>query len=148
MNFNVCSFNVRGINSDIEKDNLVIDLIKYKADVICLQETKLANGVDVNIRGQRLLCLKSDSRHYGSGFLLSKLWSDKIHRTWKVTDRICVLQLKTNEIYKNKEITKLVTIINVYGPTSQRADRDPDELDSFYTKLDETVNSVGRSSII
>ena len=56
MNFNVCSFNVRGINSDIEKDNLVSDLIKYKADVICLQETKLANGVDVNIRGQRLLC--------------------------------------------------------------------------------------------
>ena len=101
----MCSFNVRGINSDIEKDNLVSDLIKYKADVICLQETKLANGVDVNIRGQRLLCFKSDSRHYGSGFLLSKLWSDKIHRTWKVTDKICVLQLKINEIYKNKEIT-------------------------------------------
>ena len=91
---------------------------------------------------------KSDSRHYGSGFLLSKLWSDKIHRTWKVTDGICVLQLKINEIYKNKEITKLVTIINVYGPTSQRAERDSDELDSFYTKLDETINSVGRSSIL
>ena len=151
MNFNVCSFNVRGINSDIEKDNLVSDLIKYKADVICFQETKLANGVDVNIRGQRLLCFKSDSRHCGSGFLLSKLWSDKIHRTWKVTDRICVLQLKINEVYKNKEITKLVTIINVYavyGPTSQRAERDPDESDSFYRKLDETINSVRRSSIL
>ena len=58
------------------------------------------------------------------------------------------MQLKINEIYKNKEITKLVTIINVYGPTSQRAEKDPDELDSFYTKLDETINSVGRSSIL
>ena len=58
------------------------------------------------------------------------------------------MQLKINETYKNKEITKLVTIINVYGPTSQRAERDPDELDSFYTKLDETINSVGRSSIL
>ena len=114
---NVCSFNVRGINSDIEKDNLVSDLIKYKADVTCLQETKLANGVDVNIRGQRLLCFKSDSRHYGSGFLLSKLWSDKIHCTWKVTDKICVLQLKINEIYKNNEITKLVTL--KYPPINQ-----------------------------
>ena len=56
--------------------------------------------------------------------------------------------VKINEIYKNKEITKLVTIINFYGPTSQRAERDPDKLDSFYTKLDKTINSVGRSSIV
>ena len=55
----------------------------------------------------------------------------------------CECKLKHNE-----EITKLVTIINVYGPTSQRAERDPDKLDSFYTKLDETINSVGRSSIL
>ena len=65
-----------------------------------------------------------------------------------MTDRICVLQLKINEIYKNKEITKLVAIINVYGPTSQRVERDPDELDSFYTKLDEIINSIGRSSVL
>ena len=60
------------------------------------------------------------------------------------------MQLKINEIYKNKEITKLVAIINVYGLTSQRAERerDPDELDSFYTKLDETINSIGRSSVL
>ena len=94
-----------------------------------------------------MYCVLKVTRHYGSGFLLSKLWSDKIHRTWKLTDRICVLQLKINEIYKNKEI-KLVTTINVYGPTSQRAERDPDELDSFYKKLDETINSVKRSSIL
>ena len=32
--------------------------------------------------------------------------------------------------------------------SSQRAERDSDELDSFYTKLDETINSVERSSIL
>ena len=103
MNSNVCSFNVRGINSDIEKDNLVSDLIKYKAVVICLQETKLANDVDVTIRGRRLLCFKSDSRDYVSGFLLSKLCSDKIYRTWKVTARICVLQLKSTKYTRIKK---------------------------------------------
>ena len=123
MKFSVCSLNVRGLNSDISKENLATDLDKYKGDVLCLQETKIANGADINIQDQRLLCFQSDSRHYGNGFLLNEYWSEKVHRTWKVNDRICVLQLDVSETFKNEDKIKLISIINVYGPTSRKRPR-------------------------
>ena len=55
MKFSVCSLNVRGLNSHISKENLATDLYKYKGDVLYLQETKIANGADINIQDQRLL---------------------------------------------------------------------------------------------
>ena len=148
MKFSVCSLNVRGLNSDISKENLATDLYKYKGDVLCLQETKIANGADINIQDQRLLCFQSDSRHYGNGFLLNKYWSEKVHRTWKVNDRICVLQLDFSETFKNEDKIKLISIINVYGLTSQKVEKDPDELDSFYKSLNETINCVGKNTIL
>ena len=126
MNFNVCSFNLRGLNSDIRKDQLAQDLVNYKIDVLCLQETKISNGVDQNIRGNRLLCFPTKSRYYGCGFLIQSKWIDKVFRTWKVSDRICVLQVKIDVNLKKQQKQSLITIVNVYGPTLERAEKHPD----------------------
>ena len=69
----------------------------YKVDVLCIQETKLRDGIDCNIgKSNRLKALSTDNVHHGVGFIVSSKWKENIHRYWKVSDRIAVLQLTTN----------------------------------------------------
>ena len=76
-----------------------------------------------------LLAFPSTSRFYGCGFFIANEWIDKIHRVWKVSDRICVLQLNIENTPRSAEEYKksksefrptLYTIINVYAPTTER----------------------------
>ena len=94
---NIGTFNVRGLRDDNKKDNLADDLAKYNVDVICLQETKIGEGADCNFRSSRLITLKSTNRHHWNGFIISPQWKENIHRVWRVSDRIAVLQLTTKE---------------------------------------------------
>lgn len=117
--FNVSTFNVRGITSEIKRWNLNKDLLRYNIDLICLQETKISDDMDIQVKESRLICFKPDCRHYGSGFIINKTWKNNIHRTWKETDRIRVIHFKT-------ENGKTMTIINSYGPTQKLADDNQD----------------------
>ena len=38
--FNIGSFNVRGLSEKLKQQSLVSDIIKYNVDVCCIQETK------------------------------------------------------------------------------------------------------------
>ena len=50
-------------------------------------------------------------------FILRKIF-------WKVSDRACVLQIKLEEVvYKKSKTSPLISIINVYAPTSQQGDK-------------------------
>ena len=70
---------------------------KYKIDICCLQETKITENRDINKKDYRLIILQSNCRHYGNGFLISPKWKDRIVKNWKVSDRVCVIQLKLKE---------------------------------------------------
>ena len=149
MKFSIGTFNVRGLNDYYKQIELVRDMESYKIDVCTLQETKVKDGFDKNIQQHRLISLKSESKYYGNGFFISKEWRNNIHRCWKVSDRIAVLQLTVDEGTYEKEVkngriiirkvekysstvngTKvkfkkvipkdLITIINVYAPHTQR----------------------------
>ena len=94
--FSVATFNGRGLKEEFKKNCLTEDVDSYKIDVLCIQESK-CDKTDCNIGRNRLILFKSVSHHYGNGFVISKKWSENIHRTWRVTDRIAVLQLKTRD---------------------------------------------------
>lgn len=85
--------------------------MKYDLDIICLQENKIKEGIDINLKNARLITFTSQSAQYGNGFLIRNSWTAAIHRMWQVSDRICVLQIATTD-------NKIMSIINVYGPTS------------------------------
>ena len=61
--------NVRGLTEDA-KQQLVICMMKYNVDICCLQETKIKDGIDVNLRKHRVISLQSNSEHLEMGFLL------------------------------------------------------------------------------
>ncbi len=129
---NIATFNVRGINDIRKQEDLCCDFDRYKIDIACLQETKIKDGVDVNIGNCRLLTFKTECVHYGLGFVWSKSWDNSIHRVWRVNDRIAVLQLISSE-------QRIITIINVYAPTTARVAHDQTEIENLYEELNTLV---------
>ena len=44
--------------------------------------------------------------------------------------------------------TNLISIINVYAPTSQRSERYPEEKDTFYRQLSNTIDDLGNKTLL
>ena len=62
---------------------------------------------------------------------------------------MCVLQIKVEEVvYKKSKTSPLISIINVYAPTSQRVEKYPDEIEQFYKDLNETFNSIRKRELV
>ena len=117
--------------------------------MLCIQETKIKDGDSRVIRGNQLLRFESNSKHYGCGFVINKRLSNSIHRFWKVSDRVCVLQIKLEEVvYKKSKTSPLISIINVYAPTSQRVEKYPDKIEQFYKDLNETFTSIRKRELV
>ena len=96
--FSVATFSVRGLRNHVKQEVLSRDIDKYKTDICCLQETKITKYFDKTTpHGNRLITIPSNGQHYGNGFILNKKWKNSIHVYWKISDRLCVLQLKTNK---------------------------------------------------
>ena len=43
-----------------------------------------------------IIAFDSKNEHYGNGFVVPKKWQESIHKYWRESDRICVLQLSGN----------------------------------------------------
>ena len=141
---------------------------RYKIDVCCLQETKLKDGIDTTIQGYRFISLPSTSKYYGNGFIVSPKWTNYIHSYWKVSDRISVLQLTTPsskiknnskpmyrtvlngmklKISKNIPADHVITIINVYAPTTTRVKKNMKvEYEDMYVQLTDMINNFNNIS--
>ena len=88
--------------------------------------------------------------------MVAPKWTDYIHRFWRVSDRLSVLQLQTNKskqrktgderyssvlignkltIKRKEPVDHLVNIINVYAPTSEKVERNKEEVIYIYIYL-------------
>ena len=74
--FNIGTFNVRGLMKEQKQEFLARDIDNYNLDVCCLQETKIAEGIDQDIgdRKHKLVAFQSDCRFYGNGFVIDEKW--------------------------------------------------------------------------
>jgi len=136
----VGTFNVRGLNPTLKKQQLADDLERYDVQICNLQETKIQIGFDDIIGSYRVFCLPSESRHYGLGFAVHKSLRERIHRVWSESDRVAVIQIRLSE-------KCFFSIVNVYAPTSTRVADDPACLDQFYSNLNTALTKVRSSSI-
>ena len=74
------------------------------------------------------------------GFAIKKELEPLLHRIWKVSERICVLQLKTKP--------GIITIINTYSPHSLITKKDKTKADEFYCSFHKTVEETKYSIMI
>ena len=68
--FCVATYNVRGLKEEFKRACLTEDVDRYNVDVLCIQESK-SGATDCNIGANRLILFKSDSKHYGNGFVVN-----------------------------------------------------------------------------
>ena len=98
MKLSVATFNVRGLTQELKQHQLARDVNRYKIDILSIQETKIRENVDKNINGLRLICFETGTNiSHGNGFMVSEKLAQQVNRYWKVSDRICVLELLTHK---------------------------------------------------
>ena len=169
--FKIGTFNVRGLTQDMKQKQLSCDMNTYKLDVLCIQETKVKELTNIDIEGNRLICLESESPHYGNGFLVSRKWKNNIYRFWRVNDRISVLQLQTEKsrekntnnekgwrsrmtgettmrIEKSAPKDHLINVINVYAPTSEKVEKNENIVQKIYQDIENLINELKCSTSV
>ena len=113
-----------------------------------------------------IITFDSKNKHYGNGFVVPKKWQESIHKYWRESDRICVLQLSGNldacadrpqyeckptekcriKISKIKMKPKnIINIINVYAPTSDWAKKCSNEIKKLYKNLDKLCKEFDKA---
>ena len=141
------TFNVRGMINSQKQRQLKRDMDKYGVDVCTLQETKIKNGLMKKVYTSNFMSFKSNQKAYGNGFIVSARFVNRIFKSWKVNDRIAVLQLNMDiDINTTKASPRLFNIISVYAPTTDIARRDPNEVEKLYNKLTELLNKLNSNS--
>ena len=93
--FSLGTLNVRGLREEQKRGHLAADIDSYKLDVLCIQETKIKEGIDCNIGKHRLIAFDAENTHHGVGFVVANKWRENLHKLWKVSHRIAVMQLCT-----------------------------------------------------
>ena len=113
-----------------------------------------------------IITFDAKNKHYGNGFVVPKKWQESIHKYWRESDRICVLQLSGNpdtcadrlqyeckpagkciiKISKIKRKPKnIINIITVYVPTSDQAKKCPNEIKKLYKNLDKLCKEFDKA---
>ena len=61
-NITTASYNNGGLTDKLKKVQLSKDLRFYNVDLCCVQETKITEDIDTNIRDYRLICQKKPKK--------------------------------------------------------------------------------------
>ena len=159
----MASFNVRGLTEDTKKGQLVRDVHHYGVYICALHETKIKNAGVHRVNGSMIITSDSKNKHYGNVFVVPRMWQESIHKYWRESDRISVLQLFGNpdtcadrsqdegkptgncrfKISKIKMKPKnIINIIIVCAPTSDRAKKYPNKLKKLYKTLDKLCKEL------
>ena len=69
------------------------------------------------------------------GFMINKKWAQNVYKYWKVSERIAVIQLIRSNDKKQVNKSNIISIVNVYAPTTQRIKQDNTELHDMYNEL-------------
>ena len=148
--FLLASWNIQGgIQSAHDTHLLLSDFSRHKIDVVGLQETRCGDFQLLNEKGL-LICLAAKPGtpphlQYGQGFYVSPSWIPYYYGVKQISNRISIIQFQVNGPRRRKV---LLSIINVYAPTSARISANPAEGDQFYEELTTVLEQCNRTSYI
>ena len=117
----IASWNVRGINLSnslniVRRENMVKDSIRFKFDLVCLQETKCSGYEESMSNGHKVVLLEQSAGwiHYGLGFIISPALIPRVVAWRSISDRVAYIDLRLSG---RNGTSRMMRIVNVYGPT-------------------------------
>ena len=141
--FAFATWNVRGLTSAIKRQTLGTDCEHYNIDIACIQETKVATQSEQLLQtGHKLILMQQkESTHHGLGFVIGPRLLNHVLNYGRVNDRIATMDLSLP--LRNGRTTKC-RIVNVYGPTTERAQENPSLVESLYDALSTAIKVPSR----
>ena len=140
--FKIGSWNVRTLYETGRIQQLVIEMDKYKLDVMCVSETRWINCGKMKLNSGHHIVYsgnKGDAAHHTRG--VGVVMTDKTEKcllAWEaVSERIVTATFRS-------KVCKLI-IVSVYAPTNDASDEEKNE---FYESLQSTLNKINRRDIV
>ena len=133
MVFEFGTWNVRTLYRPGALMALLMELKRYKVQVAAIQETRW-HGTGINDHKSHTILYsgkKEGIHEYGVAFIVDRTIKEKIIDFKPVSERICVLRLRTK--FGN------ISMINAYAPTEEK---DPVEKDEFYDRMERVLDSL------
>jgi exonuclease III len=114
-------------------------ILKYKIDIIALQEIRWQGQSRIDKPGYTLLYSGSEEKtgQLGIGFIINKAMKRSLLDFAQRNNRICKIRLKGR--FRN------ITVISAYAPTNAK---DGQEKERFYGNLEETCNRIPRHDMV
>lgn len=169
------TFNCRGgLKSELKKIQIADDMDQYNMDVMALQETHIKEADIIKIKsrnGNNYQIYNAgeshDGRCYGGvGFVFRE---DYYVEFQKISDRICMLTTSNERTHTAGKpgpspvqekpslfsrpslaigTNRKLIIICAYAPTLPISEKNPEIRDSFYSDLDNLINSISKRHIL
>ena len=125
---------------DYKKEELGKECDRYKIDILAIQETKIKidepKTIKLNTGHNLLLFEQNEACYRGLGFVISKNFTENVKNHKCISDRVAYIDVELKHEAKNK--TKL-RIVNVYGPTEEKAEKQPELRENFYRELEKAI---------
>ena len=128
------TFNVRGIKEEGERDILLKDAQRYDIDILAIPETHIKDEFNnFNICEYVLYTVNSENSKntHGTGILIKKILKPKFER---ISERICTAEIQLKHC-------KLL-FISAYAHTSEKAEKNPELREDFYTTLESIIRKI------
>ena len=141
--YNFATWNVCGLTKDHKRSLLDQDFIRYKMDILGLQETKCKRSEDLLLvsKSRLIIMEQKHALHGGLGFVISLRMQQYVKSYGYISDRVAVLDLhipgRSGTIIKYR-------FVNCYSPTLPRAVENPQLISQFYQSLSSACNVPSR----
>ncbi len=139
------SWNLQGgLRDGFALEKLGDDMAQRKISVACLQETHVPEGLYSVTTAGLIWCVEEPGttpvkQRYGLGFFVARELMESVVGFKRVSNRIAVLRIRRRSGGKRRSFCT-ISIINVYGPTSQRTGTKQGHLEQemFFRQLQAT----------
>ncbi|KAK9686508.1 hypothetical protein QE152_g37142 [Popillia japonica] len=123
------TWNVRSANEEGTIKHIMAAMKRYGIQILALQETKQKGNEIINLGDFTIFNSGgTHTRHFGTAFIVSKLWSERVVDFKPITDRLCLIRLRGD--YRK------ISLINCHAPTEEK---EIEEKDLFYERVDRTM---------
>lgn len=89
------TWNVRSANEEGTIKHIMAAMKRYGIQILALQETKQKGNEIINLSDFTIFNSGgTHTRHFGTAFIVSKLWSERVVDFKPITDRLCLIRLR------------------------------------------------------
>ncbi|XKL64613.1 hypothetical protein PGB90_004699 [Kerria lacca] len=134
--FRCGTWNVRTLVEGGKFHNLVREMKRMKVDLFGISEHRWPDSGCTSFEDVTMYYSGGKSGRNGVAILIGKKFSNSIIKTSAISDRIMILHLKGQK--------QNINVIQAYAPTADKSD---EELEEFYSTLQNTVSSLKKEDL-